>query len=164
MTVLPESGPVFHWFLPTRGDSDTPGVIPEGDTVVPPGRQVTDAGIPDRGRQGGGARRHPFRAHPGGPWLSGPPGCSARWSPRGRTGSVSSSRSGPAWRHRRWPSSRRYSSPALLIADEPTSALDVSVRQPFSTCWSSCKPDTVSPASSSATISPSRTTLPTAWS
>ena len=36
MTVLPESGPVFHWFLPTRGDSDTPGVIPAfGDTVVP---------------------------------------------------------------------------------------------------------------------------------
>ena len=28
MTLLPESGPVFHWFLPTRGDSDTPGVIP----------------------------------------------------------------------------------------------------------------------------------------
>jgi len=33
MTLLPESGPVFHWFLPTRGDSDTPGVIPAfGDT------------------------------------------------------------------------------------------------------------------------------------
>ena len=36
MTVFPESGPVFHWFLPTRGDSDTPGVIPAfGDTAVP---------------------------------------------------------------------------------------------------------------------------------
>lgn len=41
MTVLPESGPVFHWFLPTRGDSDTPGVIPAfGDTVVPSGRRL----------------------------------------------------------------------------------------------------------------------------
>ncbi len=32
--------PVFHWFLPTRGDSDTPGVIPAfGDTEVQPGRR-----------------------------------------------------------------------------------------------------------------------------
>ena len=27
MTVPPESGPVFHWFLPTRGDSDTPEAV-----------------------------------------------------------------------------------------------------------------------------------------
>ena len=41
MTVHPESGPVFHWFLPTRGDSDTPGVIPAfGDTVVRAGRRI----------------------------------------------------------------------------------------------------------------------------
>src|SRR5664279_5150058 len=41
MTVLPESGPVFHWFLPTRGDSDTSGVIPAfSDTVLPPDRRL----------------------------------------------------------------------------------------------------------------------------
>lgn len=33
--------PVFHWFLPTRGDSDSPGVIPAfGDTVVGTGRRL----------------------------------------------------------------------------------------------------------------------------
>jgi alkanesulfonate monooxygenase len=33
--------PVFHWFLPTRGDSDSPGAIPAfGDTVVQPGRRL----------------------------------------------------------------------------------------------------------------------------
>jgi alkanesulfonate monooxygenase len=32
--------PVFHWFLPTRGDSDSPGAIPAfGDTRVQPGRR-----------------------------------------------------------------------------------------------------------------------------
>ncbi|WP_111768481.1 LLM class flavin-dependent oxidoreductase [Nakamurella deserti] len=34
------AGPVFHWFLPTRGDSENPGVIPAfGDTEVGPGRR-----------------------------------------------------------------------------------------------------------------------------
>ncbi len=33
--------PVFHWFLPTRGDSDSPGVIPAfGDTEVRSGRRL----------------------------------------------------------------------------------------------------------------------------
>src|SRR5664279_5207056 len=49
--------PVFHWFLPTRGDSDTPGVIPAfGDTQVGAGRRLptldylTDvAGAAERG-------------------------------------------------------------------------------------------------------------------
>ncbi|MET0866385.1 MAG: LLM class flavin-dependent oxidoreductase [Nakamurella sp.] len=36
-----EPGPVFHWFLPTRGDSDSPGAIPAfGDTEVQPGRRL----------------------------------------------------------------------------------------------------------------------------
>jgi alkanesulfonate monooxygenase len=35
------AAPVFHWFLPTRGDSDTPGVIPAfGDTEVAAGRRL----------------------------------------------------------------------------------------------------------------------------
>ena len=35
------TAPVFHWFLPTRGDSDTPGVIPAfGDTEVGAGRRL----------------------------------------------------------------------------------------------------------------------------
>jgi len=49
----------------------------------------------------------------------------------------------------RWPSNRRYSSPT-----NPPAPWTYPSRQPFSTCWSSCKPDTVSPASSSATTSP----------
>lgn len=38
----PRSGqPVFHWFLPTRGDSENPGVIPAfGDTEVGAGRRL----------------------------------------------------------------------------------------------------------------------------
>src|SRR5690348_14198232 len=33
-------GPVFHWFLPTRGDSDTPGRVPaSGDTLVQDGKR-----------------------------------------------------------------------------------------------------------------------------
>src|SRR3954467_13266221 len=37
--------PVFHWFLPTRGDSDTPGVIPAfGDTEVGTGRRLPTLG------------------------------------------------------------------------------------------------------------------------
>jgi alkanesulfonate monooxygenase len=40
-SVNSHSDPVFHWFLPTRGDSDTPGVIPAfGDTEVKPGRRA----------------------------------------------------------------------------------------------------------------------------
>ena len=35
------TAPVFHWFLPTRGDSDTPGVIPAfGDSEVGAGRRL----------------------------------------------------------------------------------------------------------------------------
>ena len=33
--------PVFHWFLPTRGDSDSPGMIPAfGNTQVQSGRRL----------------------------------------------------------------------------------------------------------------------------
>lgn len=38
---LDAAQPVFHWFLPTRGDSDSPGVIPAfGDTKVESGRRL----------------------------------------------------------------------------------------------------------------------------
>ena len=46
MSLLPlnpatSTAPVFHWFLPTRGDSDSPGAIPAfGDTRVQPGRRL----------------------------------------------------------------------------------------------------------------------------
>jgi alkanesulfonate monooxygenase SsuD/methylene tetrahydromethanopterin reductase-like flavin-dependent oxidoreductase (luciferase family) len=105
MTVFPESGPVFHWFLPTRGDSDTPGVIPAfGDTVVPQGRRLpTLEYLTEVARAAEHAGFHSVLT----PVASAvrTPGSSARRSPRGRTDSVSSSRSGQAWRHRLcWPS------------------------------------------------------------
>lgn len=42
MTTSPDApAPVFHWFLPTRGDSENPGEVPAfGDTRVSPGRRL----------------------------------------------------------------------------------------------------------------------------
>jgi len=117
MTVLPESGPVFHWFLPTRGDSDTPGVIPAfSDTVLPPDRRLPTleyltevarateyAGLHSVLTPGALAVRTPGCALLGGRREDGP----VRFHRRGPAQSGVADAAGPAGRHQRCARRRR---------------------------------------------------------